>query len=248
MTGRRAIFAATFLRDTVGVRLAGPFVPGAVLRGPHRDAAGRPLLYVTLDDGPNADGTPRLLDALAACDAHAVAFLSADRAAAFPDLARQWATGGHRAGNHGGAHRSAWAVPRGEAVREMARGERVLESVLGEAVRDVRPPYGRVTPGLVRWVREFGADAAGTEAPRRLVLWDTMPGDYLPSAGPAVLAERLVRAARPGGIVVLHDGAPAARAAAALRLALPRLAAAGWRFPALPPAPFGRPALPDLLP
>ncbi|HEX8300003.1 MAG TPA: hypothetical protein VF594_12645, partial [Rubricoccaceae bacterium] len=102
--------------------------------------------------------------------------------------------------------------------------------------------YGRVTPGLVRWVH--GGRAASATAPRRLVLWDAMPGDYLPSAGAAVLAERLVRAARPGGIVVLHDGPPAARAAAALRLALPRLAAAGWRFPALPPAG----ALPDTRP
>ena len=248
MTGRRAVFAATFLRDTVGVRLAGPLVPGAVLRGPHRDAGGHPLLYLTLDDGPDADGTPRLLGALAACDARAVAFLSADRALALPDLARLWTAGGHRAGNHGGAHRSAWAVPPGEAVREMARGERVLESVLGEAVRDVRPPYGRVTPGLVRWVRAASGAEAGAEAPRRLVLWDAMPGDYLPSAGAAVLAERIVRSARPGGIVVLHDGPAAARAAAALRLALPRLAAAGWRFPALPPAPLGRPALPDARP
>lgn len=215
----------TFTRDTHGVRLLGPLVPGALLRGPSHDADGCPLLYVTLDDGPDAHGTPLLLDALAACDAHALAFLSADRASARPDLARAWTSGGHRAGNHGGVHRSAWRMAPGAAVREMARAERVLEDVLGRAVLDVRPPYGRVTPALVRWAR---SDA------RRLVLWDLMPGDYLPSATPAVLAERLVRAARPGGIAVLHDGAPAARAAAAFRLALPRLAAAGWRFPALP--------------
>ena len=42
--------------------------------------------------------------------------------------------------------------------------------------------------------------------------------------------------ARPGSIVALHDGPPAARAAAALDRALPMLAAAGWRFAALPPA------------
>lgn len=222
-TGRAV--SAAFLRDTYGARLLGPLVPGALLRGPGHDADGRPLLYLTLDDGPDADGTPRLLDALDACNAHALAFLSADRASAHPALARRWISGGHRAGNHGGAHRSAWRMPPGAAVREMARAERVLEDVLGRAVLDVRPPYGRVTPGIARWARS-GA--------RRLVLWDLMPGDYLPSTTPAVLAERLVRAARPGGIAVLHDGVPAARAAAALRLALPRLAAAGWRFPALP--------------
>ena len=214
--------------DTHLARRLGARVPGALLRGPKRDADGARLLYITLDDGPDADGTPRLLAALDACGAHATAFLSADRAEALPGLARAWAEGGHRVGNHGGAHRSAWAVPPGTAVREMERGEGVLEALLETPVRDARPPYGRVTPGLVRWAQTGG---------RRLVLWDVMPGDYLPHTPADVLAERLVRLARPGSVAVLHDGPPAARAAEALRLALPRLAAAGWRFPALPPAP-----------
>ena len=216
-----------FLRDTYGVRGVGPLVPGALLRGPRHDAGGHPLLYVTLDDGPDPGGTPILLAALAALDANAVAFLSADRAAAHPDLARRWAADGHRVGNHGGAHRSAWAMPPGASVAELTRGEAGLEQTIGMPVRDVRPPYGRISPGMVRWARARA---------RRLVLWDVMPGDYLPEVPAAVLAERLVRAARPGSIAVLHDGAPAVRAATALHLALPRLADAGWRFPALPPA------------
>ena len=238
--------ALGFLRDTQGVRLVGPLVPGALLRGPRRDADGRPLLYVTLDDGPDADGTPRLLAALAATGAHALAFLSADRAAARPDLARAWTQDGHRAGNHGGAHRSAWALPPGAAVTEMARAERVLAETLGCGVPDVRPPYGRVTPGLVRWIRAGTPDGGPPHrggAKRRLVLWDLMPGDYVPSASPETLAARIVRYARPGSVLVLHDGAPAARAAAALCLALPHLADAGWRFPVLPPAAC-LPALP----
>ena len=216
----------SLLRDTHAARALARLVPGAVTRGPRRDAEGRPLLYVTIDDGPDAEGTPRLLDTLGASGAHAVAFLSADRALALPHLARAWTAGGHRAGNHGGAHRSAWREAPGWAAREMDRAERALTAVTGADVRDVRPPYGRVTPGLVRWARRG----------RRVVLWDALPGDYLPHVSPDALARRIVRLARPGGVVVLHDGPPAARAAEALRLALPRLAAAGWRFPALPAA------------
>lgn len=211
---------ATRLRDSVAPRLLGPLVGGTV-RGPAR-ADGRPALYLTIDDGPDPEGTPRWLDALARHDARAVFFLSAPRAEARPDLVRAIAEAGHRVGNHGDAHLSAWRAPRA-VVAGLARAERVLAELTDGPVSDVRPPYGRVTPGVLRWSRT-----------RRLVLWDTMPGDFLPSRSPEQLARELLTLARPGSIVVWHDGPPTRRATAALDLALPPLAAAGWRFPALP--------------
>lgn len=213
------------LRDSLLPRALSGLVPGAVVRGPERDADGRPALYLTVDDGPDADGTPRWLEALARHEAHAVGFFSADAAAAHPDLVRQWVEAGHRVGNHGGRHESAWRTRPATVRAEYERAERVLRAVTGAPVLDLRPPYGRVTPGIVRWCRT---------GRRRLVLWDLMPGDYLASRPPRQLADEIVQLARPGSVLVLHDGRPAARAVAALDLALPRLAAAGWRFPLLP--------------
>ena len=216
-------------RDSLLPRALGPLVPGAVGRGPGRDRAGWPLLYLTVDDGPDPEGTPRWLDALARHDAHAVFFLSGPSAKRHPGTVRRIVAAGHRVGNHGWDHVSAWRA-RPAAVRAgLERAERLLEDLTGGAVRDVRPPYGRVTPGLIRWCRTRGAG-------RRLVLWDLLPGDYLADRTPAALAAETVALARPGGVAVFHDGAPAAWACAALDLALPRLARAGWRFPALPPA------------
>lgn len=106
--------------------------------------------------------------------------------------------------------------------------EETLERIAGRPIRDVRPPYGRVTPSLVRWTRQKG---------RRLVLWDAMPGDYLESRTPARLAREILATSRPGSIVVLHDGSPAERATAALEVVLGQLGAAGWRFPLLPSMP-----------
>ena len=211
------------VRDSLLPRALGPLV-GAVVRGPARGADGHPLLYVTVDDGPDAEGTPTLLDALDRHDARAVFFLSAGRAEAHPDLVRQTVEAGHRVGSHGDAHVSAWRQPGAATVAAYDRAERVLESLTGEAVRDVRPPYGRVSPALWRWA----------QGGRRIVLWDTMPGDFDARQTPSALADAIVQLALPGSIVALHDGPPAARAVAALDLALPRLRAAGWRFPALP--------------
>ena len=196
---------------------------GAVVRGPQRDAAGRPLLYLTVDDGPDTEGTPLWLGVLDRHGARAVFFLSAGHAERHPDLVRRLTEAGHRVGSHGDAHVSAWRQRPAATRAAFERAERVLSETVGAPVRDLRPPYGRVTPGLVRWARRG----------RRIVLWDVMPGDFLPR-GPQTLADEIVATARPGSIVALHDGPPAERATAALDLALPRLAAAGWRFPLLP--------------
>ncbi|WP_412068298.1 polysaccharide deacetylase family protein [Rubrivirga sp. IMCC43871] len=208
------------MRDSVAPRVLGPLI-GGMVRGPDR-VGGHPALYLTVDDGPDSEGTPRWLNTLARHDARAVFFLSAPNAEAHPDLVAAILDAGHRIGNHGDAHLSAWRAPRA-VVEGLARAERVLEELTSGPVRDVRPPYGRVTPGALRWAQT-----------RRLVLWDTMPGDFLPSRSPERLATELLTLARPGSIVVFHDGSPTPRATAALDLALPRLAAAGWRFPALP--------------
>ena len=213
------------LRDTVLPRALLGAVPGAVGRGPARDASGRPLLYVTVDDGPDDAGTPLWLDALDDLGAGAVFFLSAERARAMPRRVRQIVAAGHRVGSHGDAHRSGWRRRPAEVRADFDRAERTLEDLAGAAVRDVRPPYGRVTPALVRWAREGG---------RRIVLWDVMPGDFVPTLGPDALARAVVADARPGSVVALHDGPPAGRAVAALGRALPTLGAAGWRFPVLP--------------
>lgn len=200
-------------------------MPGAIVRGPDQDARCRPCLHLTVDDGPDPAGTPLWLTALDRHAAQAVFFLSADRARQHPDWVRAIIEAGHRVGNHGDAHRSAWRMMPAQTIASFERAQADLGRLAGTPVRDVRPPYGRVTPGLARWAQRNG---------RRLVLWDVMPGDFDSRQSPEHLADEIVRLARRGSIVTLHDGPPAERAVAALDIALPKLAAAGWRFPVLP--------------
>jgi peptidoglycan/xylan/chitin deacetylase (PgdA/CDA1 family) len=205
----------------VSPRLAG-VLPGVVCRGTTRDAAGRPRLHITFDDGPDASGTPGILDLLARHGASATFFVLGTRAAADPGLLRAIAGAGHRIGNHGWGHIDAWQAP--GAMANLARAESWLRDTLGHDVADVRPPYGHLTADMYRWARR---------GRRRLVLWDVMPGDYDPSLSAprlsAVMSARVV----PGSILVLHDGKPAARAQSALDLLLPKLVEAGWTFATL---------------
>jgi peptidoglycan/xylan/chitin deacetylase (PgdA/CDA1 family) len=177
---------------------------------------------LTFDDGPDPVGTPMLLRALERFSARATFFVLAERGARNAALVRAIAQAGHVVGSHGWSHLDAWRDRR--SLDDLRRGTAWLEDILGRPVVDVRPPYGRITPATYRWTRAEN---------RRIVLWDSMPGDF--ADGPAaVLARRLTRRLRPGSVIVLHDGAAAQRAAGLIDSALPALVGAGWRFPPLP--------------
>ena len=217
------------LVDALGTRLpraAAALWHRPLWRGATHTPDGAPALYLTIDDGPDPATTPALLDALGGVPA--TCFLLGARAEAHPDLVRAIARAGLRVANHGWDHADPWRTPSPALLGGFARTEALLNEILGDAAggpsRDVRPPYGHATLALARWC-----------GGRRLVLWDTMPGDFVASRRPEALAPALARALlrrlRPGAVVVLHDG-PAATAGA-LRLALPALRERGWRPSAL---------------
>ena len=221
------------VRDTLLPRALVPLVPGAIGRARARAADGRERLYLTVDDGPHPDGTPRLLQALARHGARATMFLSGPAAQAHPGLVREIVAAGHTVGSHGWAHESAWR--RGTDLGGHERAAAMLEDATGAPCAGVRPPYGRVTPALVRWARRRGLP---------VVLWDLMPGDFLASATADGVARALRRYRRAGSIAVLHDCAPAACAARALGLALPALLADGVDAAPLTRADLGAPLPP----
>lgn len=182
--------AAFHLFADLPPRLAARLLPGVLAR------TSRPAFHFTFDDGPDPRTTPALLDVFAEYGQTATFFVLADRADAFPTLVRRLVDEGHTVAAHGTRHTDFWRHPT-RAVSEMAEAVRRLEDRSGAAIRYVRPPYGRLTLPLLRWARRSG---------RTVALWDTMPGDFLPTATPERLVGAVHRWSRPGSLVVLHDG------------------------------------------
>ncbi len=143
-----------------------------------------PRVALTFDDGPGAD-TPALLAALAAGGAPATFFLhGAAVRAAGPGALRAHVAGGHALGNHALTHVPLHRRPVRAAAEALA-----TRAVARRPLRLWRPPYGA------------GGPLPGTT----LVGWDVDPRDWeRPGAG--VIAARVLRAVRPGSIVLLHDG------------------------------------------
>ena len=206
---------------------------GANLRRLPAAAAARAEVALTLDDGPDADITPAVLDLLDAFSARATFFCIARRAAAQPALCREILRRGHSVQNHSFQHRHNFALLGARGFRlEVGRAQQTLADITGELPRFFRAPAGLRNPFLAPVLE--GLDL-------RLVSWTRRGFDTVRREPAGVLA-RLTRNLGAGDIVLLHDGnaslAPSGKPVVleVLPRLLERFGAAGLRCVTLPAA------------
>ena len=182
-----------------------------------------PALYLSFDDGPHPEHTPRLLDLLAEHDARASFFLVGTEAEKFPTIVRRMATEGHLVGNHSYSHPSFPKITLAEQLAEIDRTDRILEALDGQARHAFRPPSGALPLPMVMHF---------AKARRRIVYWSYDSMDYQRRPTSEFVAN--VRSAPPesGDIVLMHDDD--ANVVDSLKSLLPEWRAAGFAFHALP--------------
>jgi peptidoglycan/xylan/chitin deacetylase (PgdA/CDA1 family) len=155
-----------------------------------------PSVALTFDDGPEPGGTDRVLTALADAGATATFFVLLTRVRRHCGLLGEVLAAGHEIALHGADHRALPDLPRAD-VANVLRGARAeLEDTTGRAVRWYRPPYGRQTLPTWRAVRRAGLTP---------VLWGPTTWDWK-DVPPADRLVKAVDGARPGAIVLAHDG------------------------------------------
>jgi peptidoglycan/xylan/chitin deacetylase (PgdA/CDA1 family) len=87
-----------------------------------------------------------------------------------------------------------------------------------------RPPHGRVSPLLISQARSLGLNTVGVGVD---------PQDWS-EPGSGAIYERVVLGARPGAIILLHDGGPREQTVAALPRIITTLRSRGYRFLTVP--------------
>jgi peptidoglycan/xylan/chitin deacetylase (PgdA/CDA1 family) len=224
--------SGALIGSSVGVVSAGGWLAHAV-RGRASTAFGasvyhgdrqRPAIALTFDDGPS-ESTPALLALLAKYDVRATFFMCGKNVERLPEIARSVAAAGHEIGNHSDSHPRFDFCSGDFIYRELAQGQEKIARHTGVTPRLFRAPYG------VRW---FGLKSAQARLGLLGVMWGTIGKDWKWPA-PRV-SERLLRRARNGEIVCLHDGRTTqptpniAATLAALEAAIPRLKERGLRF------------------
>jgi peptidoglycan/xylan/chitin deacetylase (PgdA/CDA1 family) len=178
-----------------------------------------PLLALTIDDGPDPTTTPLILTELRRHDARATFFLISGRVPGREPLVRDLVAAGHELGNH---------LTRDEPSARLSLAE--FEEALVEAHR-VLAAHGPVVwmrPGS-GWYSRAMIDIARRRR-YRCALGSIYPFDAtLPSS--RFSASYVLRNARPGAVVILHDGgARGLRTVKVLRTVLPQLRARGYRL------------------
>jgi peptidoglycan-N-acetylglucosamine deacetylase len=155
-----------------------------------------PYIAMTFDDGPHATLTPKLLDLLAAHHIKATFFVIGENVAAHPEIVARAAREGHEIGNHSWSHPNLGKMADTGVRRELHRTEDIIRNATGTRPTLLRPPYGSITSRQKHWIHdEFGY---------QIILWDVDPLDWK-RPGPVAVCNRILKAARPGSIILSHD-------------------------------------------
>lgn len=176
--------------------------PRSTLLGPNitrlpEAAAARREIALTIDDGPDPEITPRVLDLLDAAGARATFFCIGARAARHPALTREIVARGHAVENHSQHHAKLFAAHGPWRMRrEVAAAQDCLAAITG-----VRPGFFRAPAGL----RSPFLDPILSDLDLRLAAWtrrafDTQRGN------PEQVLRRLSGGLAAGDILLLHDG------------------------------------------
>lgn len=195
--------AAPELRNvTVTVTVAAPLperMQGRVLT---RLATTEKIAALTIDCGGNKAGLTSIRQTLAAKGVRATFFVTGNFARAYPHAVEKIAAAGHRVGNHSNTHPYFTKITSLGVERQIRTTEVLLTQLTGRSpVPFFRFPYGDWNAPVLRQVNGLGYAAIGWTVDS--LGWEGTDGGQSADS----VYRRVVQAAQPGVIVLLHAGA-----------------------------------------
>ncbi|MFC1888620.1 polysaccharide deacetylase family protein [Thermodesulfobacteriota bacterium] len=148
-------------------------------------------VYLTFDDGPDAGSTLDIVNLLNRYNALGTFFLLGKNIEKNEDIAEKITQSGHCIGNHGFNHIHPWMSGPIKSMMDL------LSSAKYHSFGDLfRPPYGKLN--LISMIYILTNRI-------KVVFWDVDPRDYNSTSAEEV-AEFVVKRAKPGSVILLHDG------------------------------------------
>lgn len=153
---------------------------------------------LTFDDGPSPDRTETMLSTLEQTHTPATFFVVGASAQTRPNLIAREAADGFAIGIHTWDHPYMTKLTPAQRAWEVASTAQAIHAALGAhyCLRYWRPPFGDYNSQVVAQTQAMGLTT---------VTWSVDPQDWS-NPGVSVIVQRVLSAARPGSIILLHDG------------------------------------------
>ncbi|WP_414753136.1 polysaccharide deacetylase family protein [Anabaena sp. CCY 9910] len=183
------------------------------------------VISLTFDDGPWQKTTPEILEILKQNQIKATFFWVGQAIQANPDIAKRVVAEGHAIGNHTWHH---WYRRMNEATAksEIERTSDLIYKTTGVKTHLFRPPGGVLNNGLAAYAKS---------QKNAVVMWSLTSADTDPRAKPEVFVKNVVKGAKPGYIVLMHDGGgDRQRTVKALPQIISGLKQQGYKFVTVP--------------
>lgn len=145
-------------------------------------------VYLTFDDGPIPEVTPKVLEILDKYGVKATFFMVGENIDKHPEVFEMVVQGGHAIGNHTYNHMKGWKVSTAEYIANVQK--------FPKETKIFRPPYGRTWVWQRKAVKNLGYE---------IYLWDVLTRDYNPRRTPEAMLRQIQRQTRPGSIINFHD-------------------------------------------
>ena len=162
----------------------------------HVDTGGKKLVALTFDDGPDPLYTKNVLRILRRYGIKATFFVVGENAEAYPDLVKQEMNEGHEIENHTYTHADLSRVDEAATEQEISKTDKLLRRMLGRDINYFRPPRKLFRAETIEIAERYGY---------KTILW-TICVENANARIPPNMAARVVDAARPGMIILAHDG------------------------------------------
>lgn len=181
------------------------------------------IVALTFDDGPHPIYTPQILDILDQYQAKATFFMIGNRMEQYPDIVREVSARGHLIANHTYTHPYNLRTLSPEKLKwEVDQCQQNMQTIAGQNTYLFRPPRGILNQEIIKIVQDKGYT---------IVLWGICTFNRK-APTPEMMANRVIKQAHPGQIVLLHDGRTDFRwkDVVATRLIVASLSRQGYRF------------------
>ena len=127
-------------------------------------------IYLTFDDGPNPESTPRILELLDESGVKATFFLIGENIEKYPYLVEEIKERGHEIGEHGYSHAHPWKIGPISTTIDLIKNSKTTERYINPGNQILfRPPFGKfnTVSVLYLWFTK-----------RKAVFWNVDPKDY----------------------------------------------------------------------